>query len=234
MPSDRVVFASYNIHSCIGMDGRYDPDRIVTVLQELKAGVVALQEVDSKEHRGLQLLHYLAEATGLQAIAGPTLMRETGHYGNALLTAYDIKSVQRLDLTFLDHEPRAAIDAVLIRDWLEFQVIATHLGLKPAERRFQTQRLLDRVRQPHCALLGDFNEWFLWGRPLQWLKAIFDDATVRATFPANHPVLALDRIWVRPRASILAAGVHDTACSRVASDHLPVTAVVQWSGTRGA
>ena len=36
---------SYNIHKCKGMDGRVRPQRIAEVLEQLKADVIALQEV---------------------------------------------------------------------------------------------------------------------------------------------------------------------------------------------
>lgn len=40
--------ASYNIHKCRGSDGMTRPDRIVGVIRELGADVVALQEVDRR------------------------------------------------------------------------------------------------------------------------------------------------------------------------------------------
>ena len=36
--------ATYNVHSCIGGDGRHDPERVATVIAELNADIVALQE----------------------------------------------------------------------------------------------------------------------------------------------------------------------------------------------
>ena len=42
----QLTFASYNIHKGIGVDGRRDADRIVTVLREINADVIALQECD--------------------------------------------------------------------------------------------------------------------------------------------------------------------------------------------
>ena len=36
--------ATYNVHACVGRDGRHDPDRVATVIEELNADVVALQE----------------------------------------------------------------------------------------------------------------------------------------------------------------------------------------------
>src|SRR5690606_8328687 len=43
-----VTFASYNIHKCVGIDGRYDPDRVGAVIAEINPDVIALQEVDSR------------------------------------------------------------------------------------------------------------------------------------------------------------------------------------------
>ena len=75
--------ATYNIHACIGADGRYDPDRVVRVLLELNADVVALQEVEQHAVGDMDLLQFLAAKTGYQAVAGPTLLRDTRDYGNA-------------------------------------------------------------------------------------------------------------------------------------------------------
>ena len=72
----------------------------------------------------------------------------------------------------------------------------------PAERRIQVQRLLERFGTKHCVLMGDLNEWFLWGRPLRWIQAIFGGSPAPATFPSAWPVFALDRIWVRPPGTL--------------------------------
>ena len=48
-PSERRIrVVSYNIHRCVGMDGRQDPGRVAEVIRELDADIVGLQEVDSK------------------------------------------------------------------------------------------------------------------------------------------------------------------------------------------
>lgn len=46
------------------------------------------------------------------------------------------------------------------------------------------------------------------------------------TFPARRPVFAFDRILVEPGSALQSFQVHDSALARVASDHLPVKAVV--------
>ena len=44
----QLTFASYNIHKAVGVDGRRDPERIIAVLRELNADVIALQEADRR------------------------------------------------------------------------------------------------------------------------------------------------------------------------------------------
>jgi len=223
----RLDLATYNIHSCIGGDRRYNPERILGVIQELDADIIALQEVDSREHRGLELMHWLAHETGLHAIPGPTLLRQTGKYGNALLLRCDALRVRLIDLTVLKNEPRGAIDVDVNCDGHVLQLIATHLGLSPAERREQVQRVLEGFGTKDCVLMGDLNEWFVWGRSLLWIQAMFGHAQHLATFPARWPIFALDRIWVRPPHAVMQLTVHKSLLARQASDHLPLKAVLE-------
>jgi endonuclease/exonuclease/phosphatase family metal-dependent hydrolase len=90
------------------------------------------------------------------------------------------------------------------------------------------QRLLALVRASDkpAVLLGDLNEWFLWGRPLRWLRRHFGRAPAPATFPARWPVFALDRIWVEPARLLERIEVHRGAPANAASDHLPLVATL--------
>jgi endonuclease/exonuclease/phosphatase family metal-dependent hydrolase len=222
-----LALATYNIHACVGIDDRFDPARIVAVLRELDADIVALQEVENRMVGDLALLQYLGSETGLLAVAGPTLQRETGHYGNALLTRLPVLSVDRIDLSLPQREPRGAVNALLDCQGRQLRVVATHLGLRPGERRQQVRQLL-RVFETNNAdvniLLGDLNEWLLWGRPLRWLRRYFGHSAQPRTFPARYPLFALDRIWAQPRGALIATRRHASPAARVASDHLPVTA----------
>jgi endonuclease/exonuclease/phosphatase family metal-dependent hydrolase len=227
----RLRVASYNIHECVGRDGRRDPERIATVLRELEADVIGLQEVDARLGitRTSMQMQYLANTLRLHAVAGPTLQRGSGHYGNALLTRRPVLDVRHVDLTVYRREPRGAIDADLDVDGAIVRVIVTHLGLLPGERRIQVRRLLDilgRTRSDVLILLGDINEWFAVGRPLRWLHARLGRTTGVASFPAARPVFALDRIWVHPRPTLLSVTAHASPTARTASDHLPVMADV--------
>ncbi|MDT8405304.1 endonuclease/exonuclease/phosphatase family protein [Sulfuriflexus sp.] len=225
-----IVLATYNIHACIGADGEFDPDRIIAVIKELDADVLALQEVEHHKFDDLDLLDYLAAGSGYVAIAGPTLLRGSRDYGNALLTRLPVLSLNRLDLSMPGREPRGALDVVFDCNGQSLQVVATHLGLNPAERRQQARLLLSLFNPPAAdisVLMGDLNEWFLWGRILRWLHAHFQATPGYATFPARWPLFALDHIWVHPRSRLSTLAVHTSTLARIASDHLPLKGILQ-------
>ena len=109
------------------------------------------------------------------------------------------------------------------------RVIVTHLGLRPGERRFQVRRLLDVLTLEGDRLtivMGDINEWLPGSRPLRWLHGRLGRAPALRTFPSFLPLLALDRIWVWPRKALQGIDVHDTPAARIASDHLPIKAII--------
>lgn len=219
--------ATYNIHRAVGADGRQDPTRIARVLEEIDADVVALQEVAYRAGQSGHLLEYLGEQMQAHVIEGMTMYDERGHYGNAVLTRLPTTAIDRLDISVPHREPRGAIDVTMKVQSMEVQVIATHLGLRPKERRDQIKALLPRFDAAHAevkVLLGDLNEWFLWGRPLRWLHRVFGDVPAPATFPARRPFLALDRLWVDPGSVVNGIRAHASAVARTASDHLPVVA----------
>jgi endonuclease/exonuclease/phosphatase family metal-dependent hydrolase len=224
--------ATYNIHGCIGTDRRREPRRVLRVLEELDADVIALQEVEAEEAG--EPLGLFAKALACSAVTGPTLLRGGRFYGNALLTRVPLAGVTRLDISMPGREPRGAIDAILGHESGPVRVMATHLGLAPGERRRQVRKLLAHLgpdlRDP-AVFLGDLNEWWLWGRPLRSLRRSFARTPAPPTYPSWLPLLALDRIWVHPQARLRSIAVHRSARARTASDHLPLVATIG-SGVR--
>jgi endonuclease/exonuclease/phosphatase family metal-dependent hydrolase len=166
----------------------------------------------------------------LQAIPGPSVERRNGHYGNVLLTNCKILDVRKLDLSYLRREPRGAIDADVDIGGKAVRVIVTHLGLRPAERRFQVKRLLAALSERRTRIvivLSDFNEWLPTGRSLRWLHTHLGKTALVRTFPSRFPVFALDRIWVSPSTALVELCCLRTPLARVASDHLPLKATIQ-------
>ena len=217
--------ASYNLHGCVGHDGARDAQRIAGVIAELGCDTVGLQEVF-----GLEVLQ---KKLNMTAIPGPHHLWHDRHVGNALLTRRKVLAVRNHDYSWPRHEPRTALDVDLEVDGETVRVIVTHLGLKPAERRFQVRKLLELLKHvplhERVIVLGDINEWLPLGRPLRWLHGLFGHSPAERTFPSRWPLLALDRVWVRPRHALLAFGAHRSALAARASDHLPVKAFI---GTR--
>ena len=215
--------ASYNVHGCRGTDGKKDAQRIVQVIEELGCDTIGLQEVDYR-------LDYIAQKLGMQAIPGLTLARHDGPFGNALLTRRKVLDVRRVGFTYSRREPRNALDVDLEVNGETVRVIVTHLGLWPAERRYQVKKILELVRATpsyeRVIVLGDINEWLPLGRPLRWMNALFGRCPAERSFPSRWPVVALDRVWVRPRHALLALKAHRTPLAELASDHLPVKAII--------
>src|SRR6476661_3206828 len=222
--------ATWNIHGAVGADGRYLPARVVGVLREIDADIVALQEVASEEAH-TSFLADLERDTGYHVVAGLLRQRHGSDFGNAVLSRFPVRSVEHLDLAVDRYEPRGALDVCIdlgLRPLL--RVVATHLGLRPGERREQVRRILAKVEcdSPRPTLLmWDLNEWYLWGRPLRWLHSHFREMpSAPRTFPAHRPVFALDRIWVSPAGSLRKLVRHATPLARSASDHLPLIAEI--------
>ena len=223
----RFSAVSYNIHQCLGRDGRRDPGRISRVIRELDAQVIGLQEVNSKSggRREEAQMDYLAQATGLRAVPGPTVRRGDSQYGNVLLTRYPVAEIRLVDLSVPGREPRGAIDARLDIQGRAVRVIVTHLGLTASERRNQVECLKHILREEKdqpLILLGDTNEWFPLSRAMRTVHRCLGKTPAKPTFPAWFPLLPLDRIWVRPKGALEAVRVYKSPLAKVASDHLPL------------
>ena len=101
----QLTFASYNIHKGVGPDGRRDPERVIAVLRELHADVIALQEADRRfGERESVLPRALLDDTPWRAASVAKRARSLGWHGNALLVRKDIA---------IEHADPAALRAVV-------------------------------------------------------------------------------------------------------------------------
>lgn len=228
----RIAIASYNIHSGVGLDRRCSSSRIAQVLKELECDLYALQEVDNQpgDHEESMQLEHFERALSMTAIPGLRIVRHTGEYGNAILTRLPVLSVQRHDLSHSWFEPRGALDVRVAINGQPLRVIATHLGLSRSERSVQWRALMKSLAEAPdrvpTILLGDMNEWYPRSMALQEAHRAFGQPPAPAAFPSFAPLLALTRIWVRPRDALLSLDVHRSQIARRASDHLPVKALL--------
>jgi endonuclease/exonuclease/phosphatase family metal-dependent hydrolase len=227
---DALRIATWNIHDAIGSDGRRDLARISRVIGGLRAPLVALQEVSCAGPGGACDVASLGQENGLTWSSVTTRAGGGWQHGNALLSGLPVTGVRTHDLSLPHREPRAALEAMVEWEGRQLRVVVTHLGLRAGERRRQVERLLSVVGDEGAdatILLGDINEWWLWGRPLRWLHRRFGTSPAPRTFPARVPFLSLDRVWVHPRGALTSLEVVHADQARRASDHLPVVATLR-------
>ena len=232
MSSDRTLkIVTWNVHGCVGTDGRRDVDRVASVLSNTNADIIGLQEVDCRSPlpSGGSQLERLASLTGLEAVAGPTRQEGGGFFGNAVLSRHRIGDVALIDVTVRGREPRGILHARLQIDSHSVDLFNTHFGLNPGERRRQVRRLIEAANAlPDATLvvLGDFNEWRARAAAMVRLSTAFGAVPSVRTFPSRFPILALDRVWVRPRPALRDLRAVQTPLAAIASDHLPVQAMI--------
>ena len=254
--SPTITVASYNMRKAIGIDRKRKPDRILHVLQQIDADVVALQEADKRVGgRGAAVPHELIDEHGLYkpvpfrvrhrralemlpgGLHAERLLklntRNLGWHGNALLVKphIGILDVAALDLPTL--EPRGAVMAELLVHDRPVRVIGMHLDLSGLWRRRQMRTIMEVVaKRPHkmpTILMGDTNEWRDAAGCLKDLNGSYRLAPTGPSFHSRRPIASLDRIIVDHRLGIEAAGVHASPEARTASDHLPIWARVTLS-----
>lgn len=231
--SSDLRVASWNMHKCVGVDGRFDPARSAAVIGEFGADIVALQEVDKRFGRRTGLLDLAAveHASGLVPLRVSADPDGHGWHGNALLVRPGTTArFRRLHLP--GAEPRGAVVAELDLPSGPLRVVAAHLGLLRRHRKRQAATILDALTEGEVMptlLLGDLNEWQPGARSsLRALEPVFTVPDVApASFPARLPMLALDRILGWPQGLVTDVTVHESPRARIASDHLPLTAWVR-------
>jgi len=246
-----ITLASYNMHKAVGLAGRRATLRVLKVLQEIDADVVALQEADKRVGgRGATVPHELIDSHGVYKAVHLGVRhkrvfdkarqhadrflkvntRNIGWHGNAILVKQHVGVLDCAALDLPTLEPRGAVIAELLIGETPLRVVGMHLDLSGLWRRRQMRAILDAIaRRPQkmpTVLMGDTNEWRTEAGCLRDLSGEFSIAPTGPSFHARHPVATLDRIIVGKGLRIEAAGVHMSPTARRASDHLPIWARV--------
>ncbi|HZV17173.1 MAG TPA: endonuclease/exonuclease/phosphatase family protein [Sphingobium sp.] len=229
-----IKVASYNIRKAIGTDRRRAPERIIDVLNELDADVIALQEADRRfGPRHAVLPDRLLEThSDYRVVSIPTRAESMGWHGNALLVRRDHHDEAAGDVVHLPClEPRGAVTASLDVRGQRLRIVGMHLDLSGLWRRRQAAALVSQVEHRHehdpavgTILMGDLNEWSNGRGCLSDFGRHFEIAPCGRSFHARRPVASLDRIMWRGDLTLADCGVHMTPLARRASDHLPIWA----------
>lgn len=228
----RLKFASYNIHKAVGTDGRRDADRIITVLREIDADVIALQEADLRIGDRASVLERAAlDDTPWKPVEVARRPRSLGWHGNAILVRRGIEVLEAEPVVLPMLEPRGAARADLLVEGVRLRVVGTHLDLSGLRRRDQIRSILDHVTccGPGCptVVMGDFNQWGVRSGAMSEFGSGWHLLDTGRSFPSRQPLAPLDRIVTSPEWTCHVKGVHHSARAAQASDHLPVVAELE-------
>jgi len=229
-----IRLAAFNIAHGRGLDRNVDLDRTASVIRQMTAHVVCLQEVDrhfGERSDNLDQALELSRALEMQVVYGASVIRSPRNgkpreYGNAILSHLPILTHGHHLLPSGDgHEPRTAQRVLLELDGGALWVVNTHLSHESSEDRAAQARavrgLVDNAMGT-AVIAGDFNA----DNDAPELTALSDlrDAWTECgrgdgcTHPAHRPNKRLDHV-------LCSAGVIPSSAQVLrsdASDHLPL------------
>lgn len=229
-----IRIGSYNIRKGLGTDRRRNPDRILSVIAEMKCDIVVLQEADMRLGQRKTALpkQTILERTGLQPILASKNEVSLGWHGNAILArpSFNVTDLQLEELPGL--EPRGAVIATLENEDFALRVVGVHLGLLRRYRRMQLSFLtakLSSMASAATVIAGDFNERSQ-TVGLGRLYPEYEIHSIGKTFHARRPIVALDRFVTNGGATLIEADVYSEGHAKIASDHLPIRARIAIGG----
>lgn len=225
-----ITVASYNIRKSVGTDWRRQPERILQILGEIDADIVALQEVDRRFGQRASSLSAanIGEISNYMPVHFGRRPDSLGWHGNAILVRKGSEVIRQRRIVLPALEPRGAVLADVAVDGVVVRVIGLHLGLVGLWRTRQARRVLDYLERLEgnlpTVIMGDLNQWTTEGGSLAHFAADHNVIAPGPSFHSSRPLLALDRIITSRDFRVSQAGVHLSPLSRRGSDHLPVWA----------
>ena len=231
---------TYNVHSCVGMDGKISTRRIAKTIAQYDPDIVALQELDVGRSRTQEVdqAHEIARELKIEFHFHPALQIEKELYGDALLSRYPLRLIRSGNLPGSPNRPdletRGALWAEIDVDGQKVQILNTHLGLRASEQHHQTEALMGSqwLSHPECSgpviLCGDFNATPR-HKTCRRITQILNDAQEKLdnhvpqrTWFGRFPVGRIDHIFVSKEIVVQSCIIPRTTLTRVASDHLPL------------
>ena len=233
MDDASVRVMTWNIHGGVGLDGVRDFQRVADQIASLKPDILALQEIDRRTPEA-SLSSLLQGVFAYESVDAASIRTADGEYGQMLLSRWPVDEPNVHDISVPGCEPRRLISAIVQSPAGPVHVLATHLGLRFAERRAQATILCELASRPGMTTiaLGDFNDWFRWRSIQTMMGKVFPARTTQRTFPSRLPLLALDRIYCLPAECLVQS--HVVADAAWLSDHLPLVASVRVRGSHNS
>lgn len=228
---------TYNVHSCVGTDGKLDPSRVAEVIARSNADIVALQELDVCQTRtqGVHQPQWLADKLRMSVHFTSARSCDQGHYGNAILSRHPFSVVSEGFLPRRTGEQRAVQWIKVSLGELSLNVMNTHLSIHFRERLLQIRQLLGAEwiakSERHVPLLvcGDLNA-SPFSPVYRGLRKDLVDAQranggrALPTWPSRRPLFRIDHLFTSQSIAVRGCEVRRDALTMLASDHLPLVA----------
>ncbi len=240
---------TYNVHGCVGLDGKLSPRRIADVIAQYEPNIVALQELDvgrlrsGREDQAMIIAEHLNMSHHFHA----AMRVAEESFGDAILSSFPMQLIKKdalsrkLNLPFF--ETRGALWSKVYFKDLPIQILNTHLGLNPKERLFHAKELLNRewLGHPQCKgsviLCGDFNAFpkskvfkeFI--NKLDSVQTAAVKTRHKGTWFGRYPFASVDHIFVNQEIEVINVEVADSYLARLASDHRPLLADLKFKSS---
>lgn len=222
--------ASYNIRKSLGTDRRRQPERIMQILAEVNADIIALQEVDRRFGPRVSTIpsEAIIDNSAYMPVRFGIREESLGWHGNAILVRKGIEVIDQRRVDIPSFEPRGAVLADVRIDGKLVRIIGMHLGLMGTTRLKQAQAIVAYLEQIEgkapTIIMGDLNQWAPDGGCLAQFALHHTVIAPGPSFHSRRPMLGLDRIITSRDITLVDTGVHHSTLASRGSDHLPVWA----------
>lgn len=234
---ENVKIMTFNTENCTNyIEQKIDFEIMANVIKDCGAGIVGLNEIRNEgSFEGYDnQTKILSQLTGIENyyFAQAVDLGENLPFGNALLSIYQIKSVENISIP--DPNPKMYDGYYQTRCILKAKlengltVMVTHFGLNPDEQQNAVDTVIAHLEDEKCILMGDLNV----NPDNEVLKPIQEKMVDAAgcikepllSWPSDNPRRKIDYVFVTPDIEIIDADIP----AIVASDHRPHTATISY------
>ena len=234
---------SFNIHKGMSWHSRHPTlPELRQLIRQSGADLVFLQEVHGQNESNRERMHedfesqyeFLADEIWQHYCYAKNAVYDHGHHGNVILSKFPILEWHKQDISTNTWEQRGILSAkisLMTPDKAIIQAYCVHLNLFSRSRLCQYDMLEKKIMHESdpampLILAGDFNDWNRQAQKTLEKNLQIQDChkmthgQYAKTFPALHPIIALDRIYVKN-----VVVTHAQTLKHIGiSDHLPLMA----------
>jgi endonuclease/exonuclease/phosphatase family metal-dependent hydrolase len=233
-----IRIMTYNVHSCLGRDGKDSYMRIARIIAGFKPDIVSLQELDVGKIRSgnIDQAKIIADILNMHYHFHPSFCLAEEKFGNAILSLYPMKIIKADTLSQnYNVEPRGAVMVKINCMGKNILVLNTHLGLKYKERAIHIEELLGdnwlkKINRDNTVICGDFNFSIrsrLYKKITNNYNDIFEIYPKKIFSRTWMGIRRIDYIFISYGINVKKIFVPRNHLTKIASDHYPIIADIE-------